>query len=237
MNPDNPVVRLCAQGMEAEAAGRDADARDLFRRAWEAAADDYEACVAAHYLARHQPTPEETLHWNRECLSRADLVADERVEGFYASLHLNMARSHLDLGEPGAAREHFVRASERVHTVPPGPYGDGIRCAIAEGLRSTGATAPRAGGDLLAGLLAAFCARGDLKALGLILPAYLGDLGTDDDRVRLSTALRLVHAGRWLPDGEQATLGRVIGSLTGPVPAATAAPGRELRDQAGDISS
>nr|BFF02017.1 hypothetical protein GCM10020241_36920 [Streptoalloteichus tenebrarius] len=42
MDPDNPVVRLCVQGMQAEAEGRDADARDLFQRAWETAGDDYE---------------------------------------------------------------------------------------------------------------------------------------------------------------------------------------------------
>lgn len=30
-----------------------------------------------------------------------------------------------------------------------------------------------------------FCECGDFEALGLILPAYLADLGTQDDRVRL----------------------------------------------------
>lgn len=55
-DPENVVVRLCAQGMQAEAEGRDAQARDLFLQAWEAAEDDYDACIAAHYLARHQPT-------------------------------------------------------------------------------------------------------------------------------------------------------------------------------------
>ncbi|MGR6917674.1 hypothetical protein ACU635_25835 [[Actinomadura] parvosata] len=30
--------------------------------------------MAAHYLARPQPTPELTLHWNQECLNRANLV-------------------------------------------------------------------------------------------------------------------------------------------------------------------
>jgi tetratricopeptide (TPR) repeat protein len=117
MDPGNPVVNLCAQGMRAEAEGRNADARDLFERAWQTAADDYEACVAAHYLARHQPTPQQTLHWNQECLNRADLVGDERVSGFYASLHINMAKAYGDLAEPGKAREHFERAAAHVDAV------------------------------------------------------------------------------------------------------------------------
>ncbi|MFV0128918.1 hypothetical protein ACLGI4_14560 [Streptomyces sp. HMX112] len=84
--------------------------------------------------------------------------------------------------------------------MPPGPYGDWLRFAIAEGLRSTGGSAPRAVDGLLAKLCSGFRARADLKALGLVLPAYLGDLGTDEDLAQLSTALHMVHAGRWLPD-------------------------------------
>ncbi|MDN3354286.1 hypothetical protein QWU11_16955 [Actinomadura sp. DC4] len=138
MDPDNPVVRLCSEGMRAEAEGRDADARDLFRKAWETAGDDYEACVAAHYLARHQPTPQETLRWNQECLDRADAVADERVEGFYASLHLNLAKTHQDLGDQGKAREHLELAAAHVGAVPPGPYREMVWSAIDKGLRAGG---------------------------------------------------------------------------------------------------
>ena len=119
MDPDNPVVRLCTQGMQAESQGRADEARDLFLQAWKVAQDDYEACIAAHYLARHQPTPEETLHWNQECLDRADRVGDERVRGFYASLHGNMGRSHLELGQVDQAREHFLQAARRSTTFPP----------------------------------------------------------------------------------------------------------------------
>ncbi|MFF0740095.1 hypothetical protein ACFYVL_06800 [Streptomyces sp. NPDC004111] len=216
MDPHNPVVELCTRGMRAEAEGRDDDARALFRQAWDRAADDYEACIAAHYLARHQPTPEETLHWNQECLDRADLVGDDRVTGFYASLHLNMAKAYADLDRPEKAHAHYESAAAHIGAVPPGPYGDGIRMATAEGLRATGRTtrARSAVDDTLADLFRSLCARGDLKALGLILPAYLTDLGTDEDRTRLVTALHMVHAGRWLPDADQDTLAAALGGLT-----------------------
>ncbi|KEF08081.1 MULTISPECIES: hypothetical protein [Streptomyces] len=228
MDPDNHVVRLCVRGMGAEARGEEDEARRLFLRAWEDASDDYEACVAAHYVARHQATPEDTLRWNQECLDRADRVGDERVRGFYASLYVNMGRAHRELGDMARAHAYFVRAAERVRDLPEGEYGVWNRFAIAEGLRET--AGPSAAGDasgcregtepvsesptgLLSGLLARLCARNELKALGLILPAYLGDLGTEEDRVRLRSALHMVHAARWLPADEQAVLGTAIAAL------------------------
>ncbi|MFH9420244.1 hypothetical protein [Streptomyces sp. NPDC017529] len=220
MDADNHVVRLCVRGMEAEARGEGEEARRLFQLAWDDAVDDYEACIAAHYLARHQTTPEDTLQWNQECLDRADRVGDERVRGFYASLYANMGRAHRELGDGAAAYAYYARAAERVRDVPEGDYGVWNRFAIAEGLRET---APSATGDapgnrgaveLLAGLLTKLCARAELKALGLILPAYLGDLGTEEDRERLRTTLHMVHAARWLSAPEQAVLGEAIAALT-----------------------
>lgn len=213
MDTGNPVILLCGQGMQAEADGRADDAHALFREAWDAATDDYEACVAAHYVARHQKTPQDTLHWNRECLNRADLVGDDRVSGFYPSLHLNMARAHEELGERAESHEHYRRAAERIGDTPPGPYQDGIRFAVATGLRATGTATP-SGPDALAELLAKLCARAALTPLGLLLPSYLGDLGTAEDHAKLLTALHMVHAGRSLPEDELALLRQAIDELT-----------------------
>jgi len=222
VDPDNTVVRLCGEGMRAEVEGRADDARRLFHEAWDAAADDYEACIAAHYLARHQDTPEDVLRWNVECLERADKVGDERVRGFYPSLHLNIAEARKDLGEPVEARRHYLAAADRVGDVPAGPYGDGIRFAVAEGLRATGET-DLGGPAEVEALVAKLCARADLKALGLLLPAFLGNLGTREDWTRLLTAVQMVHASRSLPDDEQELLGRAVGALTATVAAAQGA--------------
>ena len=62
IDPNNPVVALCAAGMAIE--GDSSAARALFEQAWEARRDDYDASIAAHFLARHQPTIESRLHWN-----------------------------------------------------------------------------------------------------------------------------------------------------------------------------
>ncbi|MFG2528612.1 hypothetical protein [Streptomyces sp. NPDC048516] len=252
MDPELPVVRLCVEGMRAEAEGRSERALGLFQQAWDLAADDYEACIAAHYLARHQNSPEAVFRWNQECLDRADRVGDERVDGFYPSLYVNMGHACQRLGRTARAHAYFTLAASRVGDAPEGQYGDWNRFAIAEGLR---ATAPGCDGDIcevnvcdvdvcdvdvcdmdvcdmdvcereseaggdparrnldgevdgrVRALLARWCARADLKALGLTLPAYLGYLGTDEDRVRLRAALHRVHAARWLPEDEQTELG------------------------------
>ncbi|MEJ8649359.1 hypothetical protein WKI65_14990 [Streptomyces sp. MS1.AVA.3] len=232
MDPELPVVQLCVDGMRAEADGQDGRALGLFQQAWEIAADDYEACIAAHYLARHQNSPEETLRWNQECLERADRVGDERVDGFYPSLYVNLGQACRRLGRTAQAHTYFARAAERVGEAPEGQYGDWNRFAIAEGLRET---APEPAGEVFEGeddaagdiarrhldaavdgrvreLVARWCARADLMALALTLPAYLGYLGTEGDRVRLRSALHMVHAARRLPEDEQTELGAVIGA-------------------------
>ncbi|WP_438487021.1 hypothetical protein [Streptomyces sp. S186] len=226
MDPELPVVRLCVAGMQAEAEGRADAARALFQQAWDDARDDYEACITAHYLARQQDSPEETLRWNQECLDRADLVGDERVRGFYPSLYVNMGNAYRELGQLAFAHRYFTLAAERAADAPEGQYGDWNRFAIAEGLRDTAAAADgeaavRGGVDegverAVRELFARWCERGDLKALGLTLPAYLGYLGTDEDRLRLRSALHMVHAARWLPAGEQALLEQALGAVAEP---------------------
>jgi YD repeat-containing protein len=71
MDPNNPAVKLCMEGMQAEAEGKNGAALRLFTQAWEASRDDFEACVAAHYLARQQTTPQDVLRWNQEALNGA----------------------------------------------------------------------------------------------------------------------------------------------------------------------
>ncbi|XXX74078.1 hypothetical protein WMF30_41170 [Sorangium sp. So ce134] len=130
IDPNNPVVRLCAEGMQAEGEGRHEDARALFERAWAACTDDYDACIAAHYLARHQGSDQGTLAWNQEALRRADAVGDDRVRGFYPSLLLNVGHAHEVLGDRGEARAFYERAAARLGDLPAGPYADMVRNAV-----------------------------------------------------------------------------------------------------------
>ena len=135
MDPENPVVKLYVEGMKAELEGRPDDARLLFLQAWEQSTDNYDACVAAHYVARHQKTPEETLYWNQESLTRADAVDDERVHAFYPSLYLNMGKAHEDLGDIEQAWKYYQLASARADSLPEGRYADTVRDGIKRGLQ------------------------------------------------------------------------------------------------------
>ena len=112
MDTTNPVIQLCIQGALAEFEHRIDDARMLYRQAWDLHADDYEACVAAHYMARFQDTPEETLRWNQIALEQANAVSDERVTEFYPSLYLNLGRSHEVLGDQIEAQRYYELAAE-----------------------------------------------------------------------------------------------------------------------------
>ena len=135
---DDSVQALVQQGMRAESKGDPDEARALFEQAWAVAADDYDRCVAAHFLARHQPTPDDNRRWNEEALRLADAVAaddPERVRSFYPSLHLNVGYAWEMLGRPDAARQHYTLAAEGLADLPDGPYGDMIRGGVAEGLR------------------------------------------------------------------------------------------------------
>ncbi|HYW13717.1 MAG TPA: hypothetical protein VE871_17275 [Longimicrobium sp.] len=140
MDPNNPIVLLCVEGMKAEGAGRHDEARALFTQAWEAHTDAWEACIAAHYLARHQPTPEDTLRWNQVALDRAKDVTDDRADGFYPSLYLNLGHSHEQLGNLAEARFLYDLAAAESAALPEDRYGGIVQQGIEKGQRRVGAS-------------------------------------------------------------------------------------------------
>jgi hypothetical protein len=138
IDPDNPVVRLCAEGIQAEGQGRHEDAAALYREAWAIHSDDYEACIAAHYLAREQETLEESRKWNQAALDHALLVEEDRIAGFLPSLYLNLGWSHEVLGDPITARACYLEGAAQLVGLPAGAYTDVVRDGIGRGLARTG---------------------------------------------------------------------------------------------------
>lgn len=138
IDPGNRVVQLCTSGMQAEGEGRLSDAKDYFTQAWDASSNDYEACIAAHYLARHQETDDDKLRWNEVALERAERVPAEQVQGFMPSLLLNVGHSHELLGATAQARVFFERAAAVLGVLPEGPYSDAVRDGVARALDRTG---------------------------------------------------------------------------------------------------
>lgn len=134
MDSNNPVVQFCAEGMQAEATGQFDAALSLFTRAWEQSQTDFEACIAAHYLARHQASPAEALRWNQVSLDRANRLRDDSVAGFYPSLYLNLGKSYEDLGNMRNARTYYELAAEAAGRLGYDRYADTVRDAITRGL-------------------------------------------------------------------------------------------------------
>ena len=112
MDVNNPVVKLCIEGTQAEFEGRREDASNLYAQAWKTAQDDFEACIAAHYVARFQEDPADQLRWNQEALSRAQAVQDGRVDSFYPSLYLNLGQTCERLGRPDEAQAYYHLAAD-----------------------------------------------------------------------------------------------------------------------------
>jgi hypothetical protein len=128
IDPTNRIVALCAEGMAME--GAPADAMRLFEQAWAERTDDFEAAIAAHFVARHQPTPAETLHWNALAVQHAELVSDGRAAGFLASLYLNLADAHEKVGEREPARSAVQRAAGHLVQLPEGGYREFVALGI-----------------------------------------------------------------------------------------------------------
>jgi len=137
IDPENPIVRVLADAAAREATEPDAAAA-AYRRAWDLATDDYERCMAAHYLARIQVSEDDRYRWNAVALEKALAVADGRADGFLASLRLNLGRSLEDLGRMDEARAEYGAARDAARELPEGAYRSTIEEALDRAGRRVG---------------------------------------------------------------------------------------------------
>jgi hypothetical protein len=128
IDPTNPVVALCAAGMQME--GTPEQARRCFEEAWAARRDNYDACIAAHFLARHQPTPSDTLRWNALAVRHAEAVLDGRAAVLMASLYLNLGDSYAMIGDFEAAAAAADKGTASLIALPADGYRDFVEMGI-----------------------------------------------------------------------------------------------------------
>ena len=132
LDPENPVVALCAAGMTA--GGDAAAASEFFTRAWARRADDFDAAVAAHYLARTQPTAAEKLDWDARAVGHAEAAlaaGDGRVRGLLASLYLNLGDGLLAAGRRHEAWDVIARAETALAALANDGYGGFVAAGVA----------------------------------------------------------------------------------------------------------
>jgi hypothetical protein len=108
---DSLTAQLCIEGTQAEFERRIDDARRLFLAAWEARADDYDAAMAAHYVAHLEPDPGEALRWHTVALEHARL--DDRSAEFMGSLLVSVGGAYEALGAAAEAQRFFALAAQR----------------------------------------------------------------------------------------------------------------------------
>jgi len=111
MDINNPVIQLCIAGTQAEFQHKIPAAKQFYKRAWKIHTNDYEACIAAHYMARHQNDPKVEFGWNKKALDYASTCQDEQISTFLPSLYLNMGKSFEKLGDHDSAENYYAQAS------------------------------------------------------------------------------------------------------------------------------
>lgn len=112
MEIDNPVVKLCIAGTQAEFQHKIEEAKRYYEQAWQIQTNDYEACIAAHYMARFQEDAGKEFDWNQKALKHALSCELGRVSAFLPSLYLNMGKSYEKLGDLASAQMHYDQASQ-----------------------------------------------------------------------------------------------------------------------------
>ncbi len=136
-DPDNAIIKLCSQGMELEGQGMPDEAGKLFVQAWNQSTSDFEKFTSAHYVARHQKTVTDKLHWDEEALKYALLVNGSMIRAALPSLYLNIAKCHEELKDLTKARENYQLALSYTQFLSDDGYGTMIKRGILHGLERT----------------------------------------------------------------------------------------------------
>lgn len=133
-DPNNKVVKLCAQGMDMEGKGNPGAADRLFLQAWNEATNDFERFTAAHYVARHQKTVADKLKWDKTALQLALKINDDTIKATYPSLYLNIAKCYEELNDFDNAIKNYQLALSFTNLLPENGYGNMIKGGICSGI-------------------------------------------------------------------------------------------------------
>jgi hypothetical protein len=133
-SPNNNVVKLCVQGIDAEGKGNPEEASRLFHQAWNEATDDFEKFIAAHFVARHQQAVADKLRWLETALQCALKLNDVSVEAAFRSLYLDIAKCHEDLHDPDSAKKNYELAKSFAgKPSDKGPFYHGTKADLRVG--------------------------------------------------------------------------------------------------------
>ena len=133
-NPNNPIVKLCLQGMGMEEKDKPEEALKLFLQAWNEATTDFEKFMAAHYVARHQKNVSDKLKWLEMTLQFALKANNDSVKSAFPSLYLNIAKCYEDLNDPEKAKKNYELATAfKDKPSDKGPFYHGTKADLQVG--------------------------------------------------------------------------------------------------------
>ena len=136
-DPDNNIIKRCAEGMRLEGEGKKDEAMQLFVQAWNEAANDFEKFTAAHYVARHQKSIADKLQWDHTALNLALKIKDQDMKEAYPSLYLNIGKCYEDLNDLNNAQKNYQLALSFTNSLPGDGYGKMITAGIVNGIERT----------------------------------------------------------------------------------------------------
>ena len=133
-SPNNPVVKLCLQGMGMEERGDLEAATNLFLQAWNEATDDLEKFIAAYYVARRQTNTADKLQWLETALQFALRINDDSVKSAFPGLYADIAQCYEELGDADKARTNAELAQTfRDKPSDKGPFYHGTKADLQVG--------------------------------------------------------------------------------------------------------
>lgn len=137
---EDAVMTRIGQAVMLHHGGDREEARNRLARLWQEIGEDGDAfhrCTLAHYLADMQDDPADELAWDLKALHAAEQVSSgpphrevPGVQGFYASLHLNLAADYAGLQRLDEARAHLDLAWRASASLRDDRYAEGVRTAI-----------------------------------------------------------------------------------------------------------
>lgn len=141
-NPDNPIVKLCLQGMEMEMKNNPEKALELFLMAWSQSVNDFEKYLTAYYVARHQKNIRDKLKWLETTLQFGLKINDDSVKSAFPSLYLSVAKCYEELNESENAKRNNELAKAFANKPSDnGPFYHGTKADLKIGdFLNTGVT-------------------------------------------------------------------------------------------------
>src|SRR5690606_11720264 len=133
-NADNPIVKLCLEGMELEEQDQGEKAKSRFMQAWNRATNDFERFMTAHYIARNQENVSDRLQWLQKSLQSALKTDRNVVDPFLPLLYSLIAKCYEALGESEDAKKNQELA-DRSSDKPSdkGPFFHGTKANLRVG--------------------------------------------------------------------------------------------------------